>query len=180
MRQNSCAIYFHANSWANFFCLTWGILASMLAFFTKNNPADYDVVYCKIRFYMINFSQWSSRTFLVLACFDRFFLCSTSVHQRNLCRPVIAKKVIVFNSVYLCLFTSLYFGNIWTWTTDNSMLFDNSSCRNFWNCSRLGIYFDNTNIVNEYFEWIDYKTVKQKCETSGTWKSEFDQLPTFV
>jgi hypothetical protein len=22
MRQNSCAIYFHANSWANFFCLT--------------------------------------------------------------------------------------------------------------------------------------------------------------
>ncbi len=35
MRQNSCAIYFHANSWANFFCLPWGVLASMLAFFYK-------------------------------------------------------------------------------------------------------------------------------------------------
>ena len=25
MRTNSCAIYFHASSWANLFCLTWGL-----------------------------------------------------------------------------------------------------------------------------------------------------------
>jgi hypothetical protein len=27
MRQNFCAIYFHASSWANLFYLTWGVLA---------------------------------------------------------------------------------------------------------------------------------------------------------
>jgi hypothetical protein len=107
MRQNSCAIYFHASSWANFFCLTWGVLASMLAFFTKNNPASYNVVYCKIRFYMINFSQWSSRGFVVLACFDRFFLCSTSVHQRNFCRPAIAKKAIALTT-FICACLPIY------------------------------------------------------------------------
>jgi len=35
MRQNSCAIYFHANSWANFFCLTWGYTGKYASFFYK-------------------------------------------------------------------------------------------------------------------------------------------------
>ena len=95
MRQNSCAIYFHASSWANILCLCWGVLASMLAFMTNNNPASYNVAYCKIRFYMINFAQFASRGFIILACLDRFFLCSTSVHHRQLCRANTAKKVVV-------------------------------------------------------------------------------------
>ncbi len=107
MRQNSCAIYFHASLWATLFCLTWGVLASMLAFFTKNNPAAYDDVYCKIRFYMINFSQWSSRAFVILACLDRLFLCSTSVRQRLFCRPTIAKKVVVLTT-FICACLPIY------------------------------------------------------------------------
>ncbi|CAF1119933.1 unnamed protein product [Adineta ricciae] len=95
MRQNSCAIYFHASSWANIFCLCWGVLASMLAFMTNNNPASYNVFYCKFRFYMINFAQFASRAFIILACLDRFFLCSASVRHRQLCRARVAKKVVV-------------------------------------------------------------------------------------
>mgnify|MGYP001033585652 FL=1 len=106
MRHNSCALYFHANSWANFICLTWGVLASMLATFTKNNPAAYNQAYCKIRFYMINFGQYSSRAFLILACLDRFFLCSTSVRQRNFCRPKTAKLVIGLTTIICGLLTS--------------------------------------------------------------------------
>lgn len=105
MKQNSCALYFHANSWSNLFCLTWGVLASMLAFFTKNNPASYNVAYCKIRFYMINFAQYSSRAFLILACLDRFLLCSTSVRQRKFCRPKIAKLIIVLTTIVCGLLT---------------------------------------------------------------------------
>ncbi|CAF1486148.1 unnamed protein product [Adineta steineri] len=107
MRKNSCAIYFHASSWANFFCLTWGVLASMLAFFTNNNPSNYSDVYCKIRNYMINFSQFSSRAFIILACLDRFLLCSTSVRQRQFCRPIIAIKMVVF-AILICACLPIY------------------------------------------------------------------------
>ncbi|CAF0830418.1 unnamed protein product [Adineta steineri] len=107
MRKNSCAIYFHASSWANFFCLTWGVLASMLAFITNNNPSNYSDVYCKIRNYMINFSQFSSRAFIILACLDRFLLCSTSVRQRQFCRPIIAIKMVVF-AILICACLPIY------------------------------------------------------------------------
>ena len=103
MRQNSCAWYFHANSWANLICLTWGVLASMLATFTRNNPATYNEAYCKIRYFMINFGQYLSRIFLVLACLDRLLLCSTSVRQRNFCQPKIARKLIIITLLFSAL-----------------------------------------------------------------------------
>ncbi|CAF1326611.1 unnamed protein product [Adineta steineri] len=107
MRKNSCAIYFHANSWANLFSLSWGLLADTLTFFTHNDPATYNDIYCKIRFFMIDFSQYSSRAFLVLACLDRFLLCSISVRQRQFCRPIIAKKMIVLG-LFFCACISIY------------------------------------------------------------------------
>ncbi|CAF0978248.1 unnamed protein product [Adineta ricciae] len=107
MRQNSCAIYFHASSWANLLCLCWGVLASMLAFFTGNNPASYNVVYCRIRFYMINFPQYASRAFVVLACLDRFLLCSTSVRQRQFCRANVAKRMVLL-ATFVCACLPIY------------------------------------------------------------------------
>ena len=101
MRHNSCAIYFHASSWANLSCLCWGVLASMLVFFTGNNPASYSIVYCRIRFYMVGFSQYASRAFLILACLDRFLLCSTSVCQRQFCRVNVAKKMVPL-ATFIC------------------------------------------------------------------------------
>ncbi|UJR10887.1 hypothetical protein I4U23_015074 [Adineta vaga] len=115
MKQNSCAIYFHASSWANLFCLCWGVLASMLAFMTNNNPASYNVLYCKLRFFMINLAQYSSRAFIVLACLDRYCLCSTSVRQRNLCRANVAKKVVLlatFVSACLAIYVLISYGPV--------------------------------------------------------------------
>ncbi|CAF1378338.1 unnamed protein product [Rotaria sordida] len=107
MRQNSCAIYFHASSWANLFCLTWGVLASMLATFTNNNPATYNIGYCKIRFYMISFSQMSSRACVVLACLDRLLLCSRSPRKRLFCRPSVAIKVVLV-TIFTCACLPIY------------------------------------------------------------------------
>ncbi|CAF1378356.1 unnamed protein product [Rotaria sordida] len=107
MRHNSCAIYFHASSWANLFCLTWGVLASMLATFTNNNPATYNIGYCKIRFYMISFSQMSSRACVVLACLDRLLLCSRSPRKRLFCRPSVAIKVVLV-TIFFCACLPIY------------------------------------------------------------------------
>lgn len=107
MRTNSCAIYFHASSWANLFCLTWGLFVSMLASFTNNNPLTYNSAYCKIRYYILTGSQLSSRACIVLACLDRFLLCSQSVQQRSFCRPIVAIKVMSI-TIASCACLSLY------------------------------------------------------------------------
>ena len=95
MRTNSCAIYFHASSWANLLCLTWGLLISMLGPLMPSNPLNYVSAYCKIRFYILTGSQLASRACVVLACLDRFLLCSQSTRQRSFCRPRVAIKVVL-------------------------------------------------------------------------------------
>ena len=95
MRTNSCAIYFHASSWANLLCLTWGLFISMLGSFIISNPLHYVSAYCKIRFYILTGSQLASRACVVLACLDRFLLCSQAVWQRSFCRPSMAIKVVL-------------------------------------------------------------------------------------
>ncbi|UJR06734.1 hypothetical protein I4U23_011023 [Adineta vaga] len=107
MRTNSCAIYFHASSWANLCCLTWGLFVSMLAFFTNTNPLTYNSVYCKIRYYILTASQLSSRACVVLACLDRFLLCSQSVRQRSFCRTRVAFKVMLI-TITSCACLSIY------------------------------------------------------------------------
>lgn len=107
MRTNSCAIYFHASSWANLFCLTWGLFVSMLASFTNDNPLTYNSAYCKIRYYILTGSQLASRGCVVLACLDRFLLCSQSVQQRMFCRPSMAIKVMLI-TVASCACLSIY------------------------------------------------------------------------
>ncbi|CAF1181713.1 unnamed protein product [Rotaria sordida] len=107
MRINSCAIYFHASSWANLFCLTWGLFVSMLASFTNNNPLTYNSAYCKIRYYILTGSQLASRACVVLACLDRFLLCSQSAQQRLFCRPSVAIKVMLITIVG-CACLSIY------------------------------------------------------------------------
>ena len=107
MRTNSCAIYFHASSWANLFCLTWGLFVSMLGSFTNYNLLNYNSAYCKIRYYILTSSQLSSRACVVLACLDRFMLCSQSVQQRSFCRANIAIKVVSI-TITGCACLSLY------------------------------------------------------------------------
>ena len=107
MRTNSCAIYFHASSWANLFCLTWGLLISLLGAHMTSNPLTYNPPYCKIRYYILTAAQLTSRACVVLACLDRFLLCSQSVQQRSFCRASVAIKVLLI-TVSSCACLSIY------------------------------------------------------------------------
>ncbi|UJR19213.1 hypothetical protein I4U23_022343 [Adineta vaga] len=107
MRTNSCAIYFHTSSWANLFCLTWGLFIGMLGFFTNYYPIGYNSILCKTRYYLLTTCQLLSRACVVLACFDRFLLCSQNVQHRSFCQTKIALKLIVL-IIFLCLCLSIY------------------------------------------------------------------------
>ncbi|CAF1494457.1 unnamed protein product [Adineta ricciae] len=98
MRTNSCA---------NLCCLTWGLFISMLDFFMNYNLLNYSSAYCKIRSYSLTAAQLASRACVVLACFDRFLLCSQSVRQRSFCRSNIAVKVMLL-TVTSCVCLSIY------------------------------------------------------------------------
>jgi hypothetical protein len=67
----------------------------------------YNILYCKLRFYMISSSQSSSRAYVVSACLDRFLLCSRSVNQRLFCRANVALKVVVL-TVFICACLPIY------------------------------------------------------------------------
>ncbi|CAF1056619.1 unnamed protein product [Adineta steineri] len=107
MRTNSCAIYFHASSWANLQCLTWSLFISMLSTFLTNKPLTYNSAYCKIRYYILTGSQLASRACVVSACLDRYLLCSQSVRQRSFCRASVAIKVMGI-TITSCACLSIY------------------------------------------------------------------------
>ncbi len=52
-------------------------------------------IYCKSRSYILNASQQMSRYLIVIACFDRFALCSTSARIRKVCQVRIARRYII-------------------------------------------------------------------------------------
>jgi len=107
LRSNSCAVYFHAGSWANIFCLTWGLLSSMLSTFTNYDPTHYNMFYCKFRHFMAVTSQVASRAYIVLASLDRFLLCSVSSRKRKFCRPIVAIKIVAL-TMLLCACINIY------------------------------------------------------------------------
>ncbi|CAF1245770.1 unnamed protein product [Adineta ricciae] len=107
MRSNSCAMYFHTSSWANLFCLTWGLFIGMLGFFTNYYPIGYNSILCKTRYYLLTACQLISRGCVVMACLDRFLLCSPNVRYRSFCQRKTALKVI-FLIILICLSLSIY------------------------------------------------------------------------
>lgn len=106
MRSNSCAIYFHGSSWANLSTLTWGMLVVILNTFGISSSLGYNTVYCKIRYFIFTSSQLSARACVVLACLDRFLLCSQSVRQRSFCRSSVAIKLLL-SAISFCVCISI-------------------------------------------------------------------------
>jgi hypothetical protein len=58
-----------------------------------------------MQIYIVNASQQISRFFLVIACFDRFALCSADPYIRNFCQVNIARRYVIpiVNSCWLLL-----------------------------------------------------------------------------
>lgn len=95
-RRNSCSLYLLAASFANIVSVVWGI-APALYTLDNTDPSTYSYAYCKLRLYTIHTSLMIGRSFIVLACIDRYALCSQSIRLRAFCQPKIAIRVIIIN-----------------------------------------------------------------------------------
>ena len=92
--SNSCSLYLLVASFVNLFTICWGIAPSVYNL-DNVDPSTYSYIYCKLRLYTIHTPLMIGRTLIVLACFDRYILCSGSLHLRSLSRPKIAIRCII-------------------------------------------------------------------------------------
>ncbi|CAF1185342.1 unnamed protein product [Adineta ricciae] len=105
LRNTSCNIYFLASAFTNLVALNVGIISLLYVY---EQPSAVTLTYCKTRNYVLNISQQASRFLIVLACFDRFALCSTSAGLRKVCQVHIALRYIIPSIIVIWMIIPLH------------------------------------------------------------------------
>jgi hypothetical protein len=115
-RRNSCSIYILAASVFGLIINNWAIIPLVYAL-DHIDPFGTSLILCRIRGYIIHASSMSFRYIIVLACIDRYAMCSSRISIRNFCRPRIAYYSIAIItivwtivSVHLLIFESIQSG----------------------------------------------------------------------
>ncbi|CAF0883071.1 unnamed protein product [Adineta ricciae] len=113
LRSNSCSIYFIASSISHTILLIWAMSTNMYSV-TNKDPLAYSTIYCKIRPYLISSLFMISRTYIVLACADRYALCSPDVRIRAFSRSQNAFRLIplviliwIFLPIHIAIFNTI-------------------------------------------------------------------------
>ncbi|UJR32867.1 hypothetical protein I4U23_020328 [Adineta vaga] len=103
-RQTSCVHYFLASTVANYFVVFFILPSRILSDGFEIDPGQYNLFYCKIRFYTYFTAKSLSSWFIVLACFDRRMSSSYNVHLRAFARPSISRWMIFITTLIGLLF----------------------------------------------------------------------------
>ena len=101
-RQNSCSSYILASTIANLIMLNIIILFRILTVFSID-PTKTSWFFCKFRAYITQTSTTLSRTYILLACIDRWAMTSRTVAIRAFARIKIAKILIPSSSFIWCV-----------------------------------------------------------------------------
>lgn len=112
-RMNSCSIYLLVASVCGLIITNWAIIPLVYAL-DHVDPLSLSLILCRIRGYIIHTSTMCFRYTIVLACADRYAMCSSKISIRNFCRPRIAYYMITFLiifwaivSIHLLIFESI-------------------------------------------------------------------------
>lgn len=112
-RHSSCSIYLLAASIFGLIIINWAIVPLVYGL-DHIDRINSSLVLCRIRGYIIHTSSMCFRYTIVLACIDRYAICSSNVSTRNFCRPQMAWRalsvlVVVWAvvSVHLLIFESI-------------------------------------------------------------------------
>jgi hypothetical protein len=112
LRTNPCSLYFLAGSINNLFAVYVAILSRYLSFSWNLDITNTNTVLCKLRLLFVYVSPTLVLWFPILASIDRFFSSSKSVQLRQLSSLPVARKNIVFMTIFMYLIFShvLIFG----------------------------------------------------------------------
>ena len=112
-RMNSFSIYLIVASVCGLIITNWAIIPLVYAL-DHVDPLSLSLVLCRIRGYIIHTCTMCFRYTIVLACADRYAMCSSKISIRNFCRPRIAYYIITFLiifwvivSIHLLIFESI-------------------------------------------------------------------------
>ncbi len=112
-RANSCSIYLLAASIFGLIITNWAIIPLVYAL-DHVDPIGTSLILCRIRGYIIHSFSMCFRYTIVLACADRYAMCSSTISIRSFCRPRIAYysitviTIVWFTvSIHLLLFESI-------------------------------------------------------------------------
>ena len=100
LRSNSCSIYFIATSIFNLVVILIGMSPVLLVSFFPDEPIFKTSAFCKTRAYTIHVFLMMSRSSVVLACIDRFALCSSHAHVRRLNNQRLAILLVIFITLF--------------------------------------------------------------------------------
>lgn len=100
LRLNACSIYMLAINIINFIEIIYAFgRVSIISYLPISSRPTSSVVYCRISSYIQHYLLNSVRTYTVLACIDRFALCSTSARMRKLSSISMARKLIIIATI---------------------------------------------------------------------------------
>ncbi|CAF4218840.1 unnamed protein product [Rotaria sp. Silwood2] len=114
---NSCTIYLLATSITNWVLINTALISSVYGV-DHVDPQNASIIVCKLRWYGAQILLMLSRSFMVVACIDRWALTSSYARIRSFCQPKVARNVIIgliliwpIIPVHMAIFVNNYSGH---------------------------------------------------------------------
>ncbi len=108
-RRNPCSIYLLMMTICNLICLNVGIIPIIYSLDHEDITIE-SLIACRIQFYIRHTFFQMMRTYKVLACIDRYALCSSNIRIRSFSQRRIAIRLIFIFALFwflICIFFSV-------------------------------------------------------------------------
>ncbi|CAF1209063.1 unnamed protein product [Adineta ricciae] len=102
-RNSPCAMFFLAASISQFFAYNFALFTRMLPLGYHVAIFNYNLWYCKLRFYLFYVFVALPRYYIILASIDRYFASSREALRRRWSSPKIAYRLIIGNALFWCI-----------------------------------------------------------------------------
>jgi len=107
-RRNPCSLYLLSMTICNLVCLDVGIIPIIYSLYHPDISTEYEIA-CKLQFYIRHTFFQMMRSYKVLACIDRYALCSSSVRIRSFSQRSMSIRLIIIFAIFWLL-AVIFFG----------------------------------------------------------------------
>ena len=117
LRSNTCAVYMLAISIVNLIEIPYALVRVTVYAFLPREARTRSAIYCKFIIYFQHYLLNVVRTYTVLACIDRFALCSSIPRVRHFSSLALARKLVVIMTIVwliIPLHINFFYGSILT------------------------------------------------------------------